>query len=293
MCIRDSTNDIIVRSPSGIVIGNQAVISTTIATLAEFPDRKLLGEDIIWSGTPETGMLSSHRILSTATHNGNGIYGTATGKKLHYRIIADCHAFNDQINDEWLIRDQGAIVKQIGWDPKQFVADLIKREGGPDLCSKPFTEQSNKIGPYDGKGNDNKWGLMYVEILNDLMTGRMSVINEKYDRAVQSEMPGGITGYGREPIDKFWMNLRSAFPNAKFKIHHQIGREDNQMPPRAAIRWSLSGKHDGWGAFERPTGANIYMMGISHAEFGPWGIRREYTVIDETAIWKQIILKTG
>jgi hypothetical protein len=34
-------------------------------------------------------------------------------------------------------------------------------------------------------------------------------------------------------------------------------------------------------------------MGISQAEFGPWGIRREWVLIDETAIWKQIILKTG
>ena len=34
-----------------------------MATLAEFPDRMLLGEDVIWSGTPEEGMLSSHRIF--------------------------------------------------------------------------------------------------------------------------------------------------------------------------------------------------------------------------------------
>jgi len=34
-------------------------------------------------------------------------------------------------------------------------------------------------------------------------------------------------------------------------------------------------------------------MGFSHAEFGPWGIRSEYTVFDETTIWKQILLQTG
>jgi hypothetical protein len=37
----------------------------------------------------------------------------------------------------------------------------------------------------------------------------------------------------------------------------------------------------------------VHVMGISHAEFGPWGLRREYTLFDETAIWKQIALKTG
>ena len=75
--------DIIVRSPTSIVVGNKGVIGATMATLAEFPDRRLLGEDVIWSGTPEQGMLSSHRILSTATHSGHGIYGEATGEKSH------------------------------------------------------------------------------------------------------------------------------------------------------------------------------------------------------------------
>jgi hypothetical protein len=34
-------------------------------------------------------------------------------------------------------------------------------------------------------------------------------------------------------------------------------------------------------------------MGMTHAEFGPWGLRREYTLYDEVALWKQIILQTG
>jgi len=41
--------------------------------LAEFPDRTLPGEDVIWSGTPEEGMLSSHRLFSTATHMADGV----------------------------------------------------------------------------------------------------------------------------------------------------------------------------------------------------------------------------
>ena len=65
------------------------------------------------------------------------------------------------------------------------------------------------------------------------------------------------------------------------------------MAPRAALRWSLHGKHEGWGAYGAPSGAEIYILGISHAEFGPYGLRREFVLIDETAIWKQIALKTG
>ncbi len=117
------SDDIPVRTPAGISQGNKETIAITMGTLAEFPDRKLFGEDVIWSGSPEEGLHSSHRIFSTATHLGNGIFGKASGKKLRYRIIADTHAINNQINDEWLVRDQGAIVRQIGWDPKDFAFD--------------------------------------------------------------------------------------------------------------------------------------------------------------------------
>ncbi len=286
-------SDIIVRSPDAIVQGNQGVIAATMATLAEFPDRTLFGEDVIWSGTPEQGMLSSHRLHSTATHVGSGVYGEPSGKRLTYRIIADCHAINNQINDEWLIRDQGAIVRQLGWDPKVFAADLIERQGGVESCQRPFVPSDDINGPYTGRGNDNEWGARYASILGRIMGAEFSAIPAEYDRAVNLELPGGVCAIGHDQADRFWMGLRASFPNAIFTIHHQIGREDPMMPPRAALRWSLQGGHDGWGRFGAPSGAQVHVMGISHAEFGPWGLRRDYTLFDETAIWKQILLHTG
>ena len=285
--------DIPVRSPGSIVFGNEGVIGATMATLAEFPDRRLLGEDVIWSGSPEEGMLSSHRILSTATHLGDGVYGKATGKKLHYRIIADCHAIDNQINDEWLIRDQGAVVRQLGWDPKEYAIDLIEREGGPENCVQPFHPSIDQVGPYTGRGNDNAWGAKYADILNRIMGADLGVIPSEYDRAITGFYPGGKELISTDGVDDFWISLRAAFPSASFTIDHQIGREDPMMSPRSAIRWSLTGKHDGWGAFGKPSGAEVHVMGISHVEFGPWGIRREYTLFDETSVWKQIAMKTG
>ena len=287
------SDDIVVRSPASVVIGNQKVIGATMATLAEFPDRTLLGEDVIWCGSPEEGMLSSHRLLSTATHARDGVYGKATGKRLTYRILADCHAIENQINDEWLIRDQGAIVRQLGVDPKAYPADLIEKEGGPEHCVKPLTPATDKPGPYKGRGNDNAWGAKYADILTRIMGADMAAIPVEYDRAVQVEYPGGVTGHSHGDVDQFWMGLRASFPDAVFRIDHVIGREDPMMPPRAALRWSLHGRHSGWGAFGTPTGAEVYVLGICHAEFGPWGLRREYVIYDETTIWKQILLQTG
>jgi len=284
---------LIFRMASGIARGNDGVIRGTLATMHEFPDRKLLAEDVIWSGSPEEGMLSSHRVYCEATHSGQGMFGEPTGKRICFRAIADCHAKNNTIDDEWLARDQGAICRQLGIDPKDFARTLIEREGGPEKCKRPFTPDQDEYGPYSGRGNNNEWGEKYGEVLRNIMSADLAVIQRQYDRACVVGYPGGVNGRSWEPAEEFWCGLLSSFPGAKFSIDHQIGIEDQMLGPRAAVRWSLRGKHDGWGSFGPPTGSDVYIMGFSHADFGPWGIRSEYTVFDETAIWKQILLQNG
>ena len=180
-----------------------------------------------------------------------------------------------------------------GWQPAQYARDLIEREGGPENRVRPFSPEIDQPGPYKGSGNDNEWGQEYADILKRIMSADLAVIPRQYDRACQLEYPGGQTVHSHAAADRFWVGLRSSFPAATFTIEHQIGRDDALMPPRGAIRWSLHGKHDGWGAFGKPTGAEVHVMGAAHVEFGPWGLRREYVLYDETSIWKQIILKTG
>jgi len=276
--------DVIVRMPGGISTGEPASTYATMGTLTEFPDRVLLGEDIIWSGDPEDGMLSSHRIMTTATHHG-GHFGPATGKPVAYRAIADCYAKDNQISDEWLIRDNGAIVRQLGMTPQEWVQG--ERDEGRSVGV--FTPADDVDGPYLGRGNDDPWGAKYADVLGRIMAADLSVISTDYDRACHLAYPGGVTGHGRKDADAFWLGLRSALPSATFEMHHIIGREDPMMPPRAAIRWSLTGHHDGWGTLGRPTGKPVHVMGISHAEFGPWGLRREWVLYDELALWAQVM----
>ena len=292
--------DIPVRSPMGIQRGNQAVISSTMATDYEFPDRELFGEDVIWSGDPDTGLLSSHRLLTTATHSRDGAFGKATGKRFTVRVIADCAAKNDTIFDEWLIRDYGGIVRQLGMNPKKFARRLIEGEGGATKASKPFTPDQDVDGGYHGTGNDNEWGARYANTLQRMMDKDFHIIREHFDRGVTTEYAGGKSGLSWGSVEEFWLGLRSSFPNAEFKIHHQIGMDSDMLPPRAAVRWSLDGKHDGVGAFGKPTGAHVHVMGMCHAEYGPFvtqgtegdaTIRRECALYDEVAIWKQILMQ--
>jgi predicted ester cyclase len=290
--------DIPVRSPMGVSRGNKAVIAATLATVHEFPDRQLFAEDVIFSEDEAQGFLSSHRIITTATHAADGAFGPATGKRFQVRVIADCAAKNDTIYDEWLVRDYCGIVRQLGMVPEDFARMLIRREGGIEKAGRPLTPETDPPDVYKGRGNANPWGARYAEMLKRIMAADINHIHSHYDRAVIGEYPGAKQAIGRDAVAAFWVGLRSAFPSATFAIHHQIGMEAGMMPPRAAIRWSLTGAHDGWGAFGRPTGARVHVMGMSHAEFGPFGpdgigLRREFTLYDEIAIWKQILLQTG
>ncbi|WP_419944541.1 ester cyclase [Candidatus Poriferisodalis sp.] len=285
-------DDVVVRSPAGVVVGNQSVIAATLATLAEFPDRQLLGEDVIWCDADD-GFLSSHRILSTATHLGDGIYGPATGARLKYRIIADCAARDGQIYDEWLIRDQGAIVRMMGADPKSFAAARIEAEAGPGRAAPPFSPSSDVTGRYRGTGNDHPDGVRYAGLLSRIMAGDLSVIRAEYDRAAHLELPSGVTDHGWSGADSFWLGLTSSFPSARFTIHHRIGCREPDRPPRTALRWSLDGTHDGEGRYGAPSGAEVHVMGISQCEFGPDGVLREWVLIDDIAVWKQVLLHTG
>jgi predicted ester cyclase len=281
-------DDLIVRTPAGISRGNAAGKANTMATLSEFPDRQLLGEDVIWCGDDQSGFLSSHRIVSTATHRG-GAFGPATGRQVTFRTIADTYCRDNRVWDEWLIRDNAAIAVQLGQTAKSAAQAMI--DSG-DL-TPPLTPGSDVLGPYSGTGNDNEWGALHAEILQRVMAAELAIIDREYDRACCLALPGGIEAYGTSVAQDFWMGLRSALPSATFRIEHQIGRVDPKLSPRSAIRWSLTGKHDGWGRYGAPTGAEVHVMGVSHAEFGPRGLRRETTLIDDIAIWKQILLQTG
>ena len=266
------SENLVVRTPAGISQGNSIGKANTMATLTEFPDRQLLGEDVIWCGDDEQGFLSSHRIVSTATHRG-GVFGPTTGIKVW---------------DEWLIRDNGAIATQLGQTAQEAAQALI--DSG-DLAF-PLTPKTDILGPYTGAGNNNEWGQKHAEILQKIMLTEFGVIEDAYDRACHLAYPCGVEAHGIDAVKAFFIGLRSAFPYADFKIEHQIGRHDAMFGPRSAIRWSLTGKHEGYGRYGAPTGAEVHVMGVSHVEFGPWGLRRETTLIDDIAIWKQILLQT-
>ena len=193
------TDDIPVISPIGITYGNKPVIESTYNTLKEFPDRQLLGEDVIWNGDDENGYHSSHRILSKGTHLGEGFYGKPSGKEIYYRVIADCACRNNQVYDEWIVRDQGAMVRQIGYSPEEFAQITIEKEGGFNKARQVLNKSDLKPSNYQPiPVKINSAGEKYSKILNKIFTNEYDF--KDYDRATNIYWPGNKLGHAREDV---------------------------------------------------------------------------------------------
>lgn len=285
--IRDYYDDrVIVRSPSGVTHGNQAVVDSTHATLAEFPDRQLLGEDVLTSFGDDCGF-SSHRIFSTATHGGHGYFGAPTGTSLRYRVIADCAVRKEVIFDEWLVRDFGAITRQLGISPLDFAKQLTVAAGG---TTRAQDELFMAVPPvYGGKGNDHPAGTVLTRVAESVVVANLNDASSRIDRAAQFDLPGGSVVVGKTSGLAAAANFFSSFDWSHRTIDHVLGCSDPMRGTRAAVRMTLRGRHAHDGMFGSPTGREVAMMTIWHAEFSRAGICRIFLLLDEVAVWRQLL----
>ena len=282
-----------VRSPFGITYGNKPVIEATYNTLKEFPNRQLLGEDVIWHGNDDNGYHSSHRILSKGTHLGAGFYGKPTGKDIYYRVIADCACKDNQVYDEWIVRDQGAMVRQMGYSPKEFAQIMINKEGGIEKANKLFDIKDIKPSDYHPvKVEKNSSGEVYSKILSKVFEKGYDFTD--YNRASSIYWPGNKLGHGREDVAKLWNSLKNIFIDIKFSIEHVGQLNEPNKNPRASIRWFLEGIHSYESKdYGKKTNSKLFIMGINHVELNEDGIIREWVLFDEVAIWKQILMNNN
>ena len=284
------TKNIPVRSPFGITYGNKPVIEATYNTLREFPNRQLMGEDVIWNGNDDNGYHSSHRILSKGTHLGDGFYGKPTGKDIYYRVIADCACKDNQVYDEWIVRDQGAMVRQIGYTPKEFAQIMIDNEGGLERANKLFDKNDIKPSNYEPEQvKINSAGERYSKILSKVF--REGYNFQDYNRASTIYWPGNKIGHGREDVAKLWNSLKEILTDTKFTIEHIGYLDEPNKNPRASIRWFLEGVHSKDSEdYGKKTNSKLFFMGINHVELNDDGVIREWVLFDEVAIWKQILM---
>ncbi|MCP4198941.1 MAG: ester cyclase [Proteobacteria bacterium] len=277
-----------VRTPHGVTTRVESVIQYTLETMHEFPDRKLLAEDII-IGDKAVGFLSSHRVRSTATHLGNGAFGSATNRPITMLAIADCLCRDNQVVEEWLLRDQADIARQLGHDPIAFGNALGVHN--PDTYVVGNEALRERWADPDGLVivGDSAIANQIINTYDAIWNGKnLRAMAEGYDRAVRCEGPDGHLCYGRLRTGDLYSSILASIPDGQFEPHHLIVRRQPEKAVRVALRWSYCGTHRGHGRYGHPTNSPMALLGISHYELRDGLIANEWMVVDETAIYAQM-----
>ena len=284
----------LVRAATGLTADNTGVTAQTLQTLHQFPDRQLVGEDVIWTAYEDGSFLSSHRLISVMRHGGSGSYGAATNRVLKTRIIADCWVVDQVVTEEWLVRDQAAFARCLGLEPIALARSMMEddlRRTGRVAYFLPEHDRPGRYCPQVQAGPEVELYMRgYRRLWHDKET---AAIRDLYFHGACLEAPGGESFHGHMDIDRFYLGYLASFPDAALSIESATINRCEGQAVRVALRWSLRGTHSGYGHFGTPTGAPIYVMGLSHAQIVDGRIAAEWITTDEVTIYKQILAYAG
>lgn len=281
--------DIALRAPTGFTGSNAGVAAQTLQTLHQFPDRQLVGEDVIWRDLGDGSFMSSHRLVSVMTHTGSGGYGQASGRVVRSRILAECWVKNKVVIEEWLVRDQAAFAICMGQTAEQLARNMVDAELARGLPISFFTPANDQPSNYPASLSDDSAALAYCAGLQQIWHEKnTAAIKNLYFHGATLYAPGGQARHGHADIDRFVIGYLASFPDAVLRIHSTIVNRNAESAIRLAIRWSLDGTHCGYGHFGEPTGAPVHIMAMSHVHVTKGCVVNDWLMVDEVAVFKQI-----
>src|SRR5688572_9074309 len=138
----------IVHGSAGDAHGREGVVAATLEWLAAFPERRVYADDVIWSGDEDAGFHTSHLVTSAGYNLGYTRYGPPTGKKVLVRAIANCLAKENMIFEEWLLRDEIALINQLGFDLEAIIDQQARAMLALGTLPVPVTDPERMLGQY-------------------------------------------------------------------------------------------------------------------------------------------------
>ena len=278
----------------GIMRGAAEVTENTRAMQAAFPDRLVIGEDVVCSPLDDGAWLSSHRIRSPMTSTGDNAYGPATGRKVTTYVFADCVVRNGMIDKEWLVRDNLSLVRQLGLDPREVArreADRIhpdehtrwlagERKRVLDVPEPPSYPDSAPDPQHDPLG-------FAREILLGLWQRPSEFCEAAYTPyAVLSDSDREVAG--ASDILSHYASLRESLKVLRLSVDH-AGLQARGGGWTLAARWTAAAEHSQEFEGLTATRAPLFLMGISHWWLSGGRVAREWTVFDRLALMEQIL----
>lgn len=257
------------------------------------------GEDVIWEQRGPNGFINSHRVFKTGTHSGHWTYGAPTGRDWVSRTIAHCTVTNGKIVEEWLIRDEFAVLQSLGIDPYEMANAIALRSpvtGQPlalPVRSGPFggdypdptTRGISGVRPNRFSAECDAITSMYYDVWN---TRRFDLVSTYCDpkvvcHTVRMKRHQGIDSYQNSVID-----LLAAVPDGQIEVRDIVVNESDELGTRIAVIWVMHGTYSGVPAYGTVTNTPVKLLGGTHLEMRDGRILREWRLFDEIALIAQI-----
>ncbi len=291
--------DIKVHTAYGETYGFDSVIGNSVQKMHAFPNGGGgSGEDVIWEQRGDAGFISSHRVFKTGTHTGYWTYGPPTGKDWVSRTIAHCTVQDGKIVEEWLVRDEWAVLQSLGLDPYAVAADLaaVSPVTGEtiDIMTAEAFAGSYPDPVLDGISGTrpNRFGnearmiaSMFEDVWNRRLFNRVSTYCDPkvVTHTVRMRRSQGISAYQQGVID-----LLAVIPDGRIELRDIVVNQSEDLGLRVAAIWVLHGTYSGVPLYGPPTRTPVKVLGASHYELHDGKILREWRIHDEIALLTQI-----
>ena len=294
-------DDIKVHTAYGETYDFNHVIMNSVQKMSAFPNGGGgSGEDVVWEQRGPMGFISSHRVLKTGTNLGYWNYGPPTGRNWVSRTIAHCLVQDGKVVEEWLVRDEYAVLQSLGIDPEVIATEMAK--------ASPVTGQVMEIaddaGPFARNYSDPvREGVSGVrpdrfnaECQSILDMYEMVWNKRRFDRVVDycdaKVVCHTVRLHRAQAIDPYQqqiIDLLAAFPDGRIEVRDLVVCQSPELGQRIAAIWVLHGAYSGVPLYGPPTHSPVKILGATHFEMKDGKILREWRLFDEIAVLAQII----
>lgn len=290
-CLDWYADDCAIHTMAGDISGAQTVVDNTWTTLKAFPDRRLDADNVIWSDEGEGAFYSSHLITSKMTNEGPSEFGPVTGKQIRIQTIADCLCKDNRVIEEWLVRDNLAAVQQLGFDPDRVAKDQAEADKINSFSLIDF-HHANRAAVGTAPQADHSASdpvVLAGKALRAFFEGAdLAALHDVYDFRAHTSLPGDISLYGPDQMQAWVSPFLKAFPDLKISVDHVAETAYLGDAVDVALRWSATGTHSAAGPYGSPSGAPIYMLGVTHFRIMNGRVREQVFIWDDIALRRQI-----
>lgn len=277
-----------VHTPNGTSYGIEGMIANSVAFLAAIPDRKVYAEDVIWTGDDTEGFISSHLVRSIGTNTGHSQWGPPSFKAIGYFGVANCLVKENRIVEEWLVRDNAALVRQMGFDPVEIAKQSPQPEALEGFGETERIKGQQAPEAFEVVGDDQTLDLVRLFFHDIFNRKRFSTIRETHREDVHMYAPNHRTLYGVGAVNDYFLKFVAMFADSNVWIEQlfKIGTEQDGF--RICATWRFSGTHAHSGYLGKASNKRVDTLAISQFHVKDKKIHKHFLVMDELAILEQI-----